>query len=222
MGRGRKSTHTRTQRRKDSRFSARGQVNVFAPERAARPRGRPSRCKTLPIQGAERAAEQPGVSAHGPGTHLVEAAKVSSFSVSTDEWLYDDNGGSVDIYVCKGENDPDTTKHVGTYTYIAGPIGGIIGGNELYLLTEQFEINGCLLQRIGTWDSEKDAPTNKGIWTTTGNNKGCPKASNIADYDYSTVSGTGLTDIEMYTFEFKRPVARTPLTMTSTHSKAKA
>ena len=47
--------------------------------------------------------------------------------------------------MCKGENDPDTTKQVGTYTYIARSIGGIIGGNDLYLLTEQFEINGCLL-----------------------------------------------------------------------------
>jgi len=155
-----------------------------------------------------------------PTTYSVDAAKVSSFSVCTDAWEYAPAGGSTAIYVCKGDNDPDLTQQVGTASFIAGPIGATNGANnQLYLVTEQFDINGCILQRIGTWDDGEDVPTNAGIWTTTSNNEGCPKPNNIADYDYASVS-VGICEREMFTFTFKRPVVRTPLTLAKfAHSK---
>ena len=145
---------------------------------------------------------------------LVEAAKVSSFSVCTNEWKPDDAGGSTNIYVCKDDNVPDVTQPVGTYSFVQGSLAAT-GSNDLVMVTEQFEINGCILQRTGTWDNSEDAPTEYGIWTTTGNTKGCPKPSNIADYEYPTVAGASTTEFEMYTFEFKRAVAKTPLTHSS-------
>ena len=149
----------------------------------------------------------------------VSANKVSSFSVCTDQWNYNDAGGSTDLFVCEGENNPDLTQNVGTYAYTAGPVGGISGGNDLYLLTEQFEINGCVLQRIGTWDDNLDEPTEYGIWTVQGKSKGCPKATNIVDYEYSFLNGTVTnTQFETYTIGFKKSVINTPLT-TITHSK---
>lgn len=151
----------------------------------------------------------------------MNAVKVSSFSVCTNQWSYNEAGGSTDLFVCEGENKPDLTQNVGTYAYIAGPVGGISGGNDLYLLTEQFEINGCVLQRIGTWYGPDglDDPTKYGIWTVQGKSKGCPKATNIADYGYSFLNGT-VTDtlFETYTIGFKKSVINTPLT-TITHSK---
>ena len=147
------------------------------------------------------------------------ANKVSSFSVCTDQWDYNISGGATDLFVCKGENNPDLTKQVGTYAFTAGPVGGITGGNSLYLSTEQLEINGCILQRTGTWDSVLDGPTEYGIWTVQGKSKGCPKATNIADYEYSSVEGNTQTQFfETYTIGFKKPVMFTPLT-TITHTK---
>ena len=147
------------------------------------------------------------------------ANKVSSFSVCTDEWDYDTTGGSTDLSVCESENNPDTSKQVGTYAFTAGPVGGITGGNSLYLSTEQLEINGCILQRTGTWDNVLDIPTEYGIWTVQGKSKGCPKATNIADYEYSTEDGNTVnTFFETYTISFKKPVMFTPLT-TITHTK---
>jgi hypothetical protein len=153
-----------------------------------------------------------------PTTYPVDAAKVSSFSVCTGEWEPDFAGGSTDIYVCQSNNDPDLTQQVGTYSYVQSP-PALDGGIDLSMVIEQFEINGCILQRTGTWDEAVGQPT-YGIWTTQGkSNKGCPKASNIADYEVLSREGSVESLVlEKYTFDFKRAVARTPLT-TSTHSK---
>lgn len=153
----------------------------------------------------------------------MNAVKVSSFSVCTNQWNYDDAGGSTDLFVCEGENNPDLNQKVGAYAYTAGPIGGIYGGNALYLLTEQFEINGCVLQRIGNWDSILDEPTECAIWRVEAlqgtKNKGCPKATNIVDYKYSFLNGTVTdTQFETYTIGFKKSVINLPLT-TIKHSK---
>ncbi len=106
---------------------------------------------------------------------------------------------------------------MGTYTFSAGPTG-TSGQNNLYLSTDQMEINGCILQRTGTWDFVLAEPTEYGIWTTSGMGKGCPKASNIADFEYSYADGVGSFIFEMFTITLKRPMASTPLT-TITRSK---
>lgn len=149
----------------------------------------------------------------------MNAAKVSSFSVCTDAWEYGQNSGSTDLYECKSQNVPDLTKQVSTLSFTGGAFDGL-NNNNLYLLMEQLEINGCILQRIGTWDQVLDEPTNFGIWTTEGKSKGCPKAANIADYGYSSKNGSVVNSVfETCTITLKRPVAYTPLTATTPHTK---
>ena len=121
-------------------------------------------------------------------------------------------GGSTDIYECSDDLTPDLDKRVGTYSFIAGP-SATVNGNDLILVTEQFDINGCILQRIGNYDIAIEETNDSGIWTTSGPaNKGCPKASNIDPAHGYAYEEDGPGFREMYTLSLIKPVPRTPLT----------